>query len=94
MSSAAQSSTRRTPSARSVLAANLIRLRRDRGWSQEALAFECGLHRTFIAHTERQARNISLDNIERIALALSVPVYMLGGFKPQVQQWVEVAGCC
>jgi len=59
------------------LAANLIRLRRDRGWSQEELAFESGLHRTFIAHTERLVRNISIDNIERIAHALGVPVYAL-----------------
>lgn len=64
-------------SARAVLAANIIRLRREAGWSQEALAFECGLHRTFIAHLERQARNVSLDNIERIAHALDVPLYQL-----------------
>lgn len=65
------------PSARGVLAANLIRLRAERGWSQEALAFECGLHRTFVAHVERQARNISLDNLERLAKALGVPTYRL-----------------
>jgi transcriptional regulator with XRE-family HTH domain len=65
------------PSARGVLAANLIRLRSERGWSQEALAFECGLHRTFVAHVERQARNISLDNLERLAKALGVPTYRL-----------------
>ena len=41
------------------------------------LAFEAGLHRTFIAHVERQVRNISLDNIERIAGAFNTPVYML-----------------
>lgn len=58
--------------ARATLAANIIRLRREKGWSQEALAFECGLHRTFIAHVERQVRNVSLDNIERIAVALGV----------------------
>ena len=50
-------------SARSVLAANLVRLRQERGWSQEALAFECGLHRTFVGHVELQRRNISLDNL-------------------------------
>jgi transcriptional regulator with XRE-family HTH domain len=64
-------------SARAMLAANVIRLRRDRGWSQEALAFECGLHRTFVAHVERQVRNVSVDNIERIAQALGVAVYEL-----------------
>jgi len=64
-------------SARAILAANVIRLRRERGWSQEALALECGLHRTFVAHVERQVRNISLDNIERIAQALNVPVHVL-----------------
>jgi transcriptional regulator with XRE-family HTH domain len=64
-------------SARAMLAGNVIRLRRDRGWSQEALAFECGLHRTFVAHVERQVRNVSLDNIERIAQALGVAVHEL-----------------
>lgn len=55
----------------------MIRLRRERGWSQEALAYECGLHRTFVAHVERQVRNISLDNLERIAQAFAVPIYTL-----------------
>ena len=41
-----------------------------RGWSQEELGFQAGLHRTFIAHVERESRNISIDNIERIATAL------------------------
>jgi transcriptional regulator with XRE-family HTH domain len=52
----------------------MIRLRGAQGLSQDALALECGLHRTFIAHVERQARNISPDNIERIATALGVSV--------------------
>jgi transcriptional regulator with XRE-family HTH domain len=52
----------------------MIRLRTDLGWSQETLALEAGLHRTFIAHVERHARNISLDNIERIANAFGVPI--------------------
>ncbi len=69
--------TNAAPSARAVLAANLIRLRAEKGWSQEALAFECGLHRTFVAHVERQARNISLDNLERLALALGVQTFSL-----------------
>lgn len=60
--------------ARALLAASVVRLRAERGWSQETLAFEAGLHRTFVAHVERQARNISLDNIERLAIALSVSV--------------------
>lgn len=64
-------------SAREVLALNMIRRRGQLGWSQEALAFETGLHRTFIGHVERQVRNISLDNIERIAGALGVPVFEL-----------------
>ncbi len=73
----AQNSAHADAPARAVLAANMIRLRRQKGWTQEALAFECGLHRTFIAHVERQMRNISLDNMERIARALGVPVHAL-----------------
>ena len=67
--------------AREVLALNLIRMRAAKGWSQEALAFEAGLHRTFVAHVERQARNISLDNLARLAVALDVQPYVL--LKPQ-----------
>lgn len=77
MSPAAQLPATSAHAARSVLAANMIRLRRERGWSQEALAYECGLHRTFVAHVERQVRNISLDNLERIAQAFEVPIYTL-----------------
>jgi transcriptional regulator with XRE-family HTH domain len=60
-----------------VLAANLVALRRAKELSQEALAFEAGLHRTFVAHVERQVRNISVDNIEKLALALGVEAYEL-----------------
>jgi transcriptional regulator with XRE-family HTH domain len=63
--------------ARQILAANLRHLRSVRGWSQEELAFECDLHRTFVAHVERCGRNISLDNLERLARALHVPVFEL-----------------
>jgi len=55
----------------------VVALRREKGWSQEALAFECGLHRTFVAHVERQARNIALDNLEKLALALGVEPFEL-----------------
>jgi transcriptional regulator with XRE-family HTH domain len=64
-------------SAREVLAINLIRRRNAKGWSQEALALEAGLHRTFVAHVERRKRNISLDNLERLAIALQLKPYQL-----------------
>lgn len=74
---ASQNSNEVPFTARAILAQNLIALRRARGWSQEALAFEAGLHRTFVAHVERQARNIALDNIERLARCLGVETYQL-----------------
>ena len=73
--------------AREVLAVNLIRLRAERQWSQEALAFESGLHRTFVAHVERQVRNISLDNVERLATAFGIEVFeLLTPVRRQLQQ--------
>jgi transcriptional regulator with XRE-family HTH domain len=65
------------PDVRAVLAVNLISLRGGKGWSQEVLAFEAGVHRTFVGHVERQARNISLDNLEKLAAALEVQTFEL-----------------
>lgn len=67
-----QSETR--PDIREVLALNLKYLRGERGLSQDALALVAGLDRTFVAHVERLKRNISLDNLEKLAVALNVPV--------------------
>lgn len=63
--------------ARTRLASRIRILRRCRGWSQEVLAELSGLHRSYIGSVERAERNISLDNIERIAHALGVPIHDL-----------------
>ena len=72
MSSGVAGQSRARLSARSALAMNLVSLRHATGWSQKALVFESGLHRTFVAHVERQSRNIALDNVERLAWALAL----------------------
>ncbi len=52
---------------------NRIRdLRHERGLSQEQFANLCGLDRTYIASIERGKRNVSLDNLEKIANAFEL----------------------
>ena len=52
---------------------NVRKHREERGWSQEGLAFECGLHRTYISGVERGIRNPTVVVLQKIAKALKVP---------------------
>jgi transcriptional regulator with XRE-family HTH domain len=65
------------PTLRDKLGRAIRRLRTEAGFSQEGFADECGVHRTYIGTVERGETNISLDNIDRIARALGLPVSRL-----------------
>jgi transcriptional regulator with XRE-family HTH domain len=69
---------------RYVFGKNVRRRRRDLDLSQEALADLAGVHRTFVSSVERGERNVSIDNIEKIATALgSAPEALLARSKPE-----------
>jgi len=57
---------------RELLGIKIRKVRQKKKMSQEDLAFESGLHRTYISDIERGARNVSIKNIEKIAKALKV----------------------
>ncbi len=56
---------------------NLKRIRKERGCSQEELAFESGPHRTYISGIERGARNPTIVILARLAETLRVTVDQL-----------------
>ena len=51
--------------------------RKERGFSQEDLAFRADLHRTYIGMIERAEKNITLENINKLAKALGVSIDFL-----------------
>jgi transcriptional regulator with XRE-family HTH domain len=62
---------------RDTLAKNMRRFRAARGLSQEALAHDSGLNRTYLSGVERSERNVSIDNIARIASGLGIEPWKL-----------------
>jgi len=67
------------PSARERLAQHVRDYRHARDWSQAEMARHTGLHRTYIGAIEQARANASIDNIERIAVALGVDIADLLG---------------
>ena len=68
------------PSARRIFAENLRKARLAKKLSQEDFGELANLHRTYVGSIERAERNVSIDNIERLAIALGVsPASLLKG---------------
>jgi transcriptional regulator with XRE-family HTH domain len=63
--------------ARDILARNMRMLRAAQGISQEAMSHETGINRTYVSSVERCERNVSIDNIEKIAKGLKTEVWKL-----------------
>jgi transcriptional regulator with XRE-family HTH domain len=64
-------------SARARVALQVVELRRRKGLTQMDLANLSGLHRTYISSIEQEERNLSIDNLDRLARALEVDVWRL-----------------
>lgn len=60
-----------------VFARNLKKYRKQKGLSQKSFAEISGLHRTYISAVEREKRSIALENVQKIADALEIDVYLL-----------------
>ena len=61
-------------SGRKRLAVQMRVRRRHLGLSHEELAAIAGIHRTYVGAVEREERNISIDNVEKIAIALQMDI--------------------
>lgn len=61
------------------LGLNVQRLRREKGWSQEELGEQAGLHRTYVSSVERGVRNPTVTIVEKLAMALGVTASELVG---------------
>lgn len=61
-----------TADIKSEVGARVRKRREAKGWSQEQLGFESGLHRNYIGGVERGERNVGIENVAKLAKALGV----------------------
>ncbi len=57
---------------REVFARNLRKARHSKGFSQEALAYEAGIDRTYVSALERGVYGATIDMVEKLAVVLDV----------------------
>jgi transcriptional regulator with XRE-family HTH domain len=60
-----------------ALGQRIRELRTEQGYSQEAFADKCGVHRTFMGTVERGESNLSFQNIAKVAMTLGVSLSVL-----------------
>lgn len=66
-----------------LIGQNVRAFREQRGWSQEQLAFEAGLHRTYVSGIERGVRNPTATVVEQLAITLKVkPSALFANWQP------------
>ncbi len=63
-------------------------LRKERGWSQEALGEKGGFHYSYIGQIERGEKNVSLLNLVKIADALEVGVPQLFAYLDDEEKYI------
>jgi DNA-binding XRE family transcriptional regulator len=76
--SKSQSKPKRPPArSRKVFGLALKEARANLGISQEQLALDAGVNRTYVTDIERGTRNVALDNLERLADAVNLPLWKM-----------------
>lgn len=60
--------------AQAVVARNIRKLRVEKGLSQEALAVDAGIDRTYVSQLERKLKNPTVTILEKLAKALDASV--------------------
>jgi transcriptional regulator with XRE-family HTH domain len=58
--------------AQKKLGKRIAELRRKQGFSQEGFAHECGFHRSYMGAVERGEKNITIQQLTKIAKALKI----------------------
>lgn len=56
------------------LAVRVKALRLAKGWSQEELAHQAGMHRTFVSQIERATKTSSIVTVEKVARAFEITI--------------------